>query len=57
MSLLFQQDEVPVAIICENAKEIILGEFKRKLKSASCHFRQTEPFTPQLNVAKREIKN
>ena len=36
---------------------MILGEFNRKLKEASCHLQQTEPFTPWSNAAKREIKN
>ena len=35
--LLFQWDRVPPAIICDNAKEMILGEFNRKLKEALCH--------------------
>ena len=46
---LFQQDGVPPAIICDNAKEMILDEFNKKLKEALCHLRQTEPFTPWLN--------
>ena len=52
--ILFQWDEVPPAIICNNAKEMIQGEFNKKLKEASCHLRKTEPFTPWLNKAKRE---
>ena len=43
-------------VICDNAKEMILGEFKRKLKEVSCHLKQTEPFTPWSNEAKRQIK-
>ena len=54
--LFFQQDMVPPAMIYDNAKEMILGKFKRKLKKVSCHLRQTEPFTPWLDVAEREIK-
>ena len=42
------------AIICDSVK--ILDKFSRKLKVASCHFRQTEPFTSWSNAAKREIK-
>ena len=34
LSLLFQQDMKPPAIICDNAKEVILGKFIRKLKEA-----------------------
>ena len=56
LSLLFQWDGVPPTVICNNAKEMILGEFNRKLKEASCHFKQTKPFTSQVNAAKREIK-
>ena len=43
-------------IICDNAKEMALGKLNRKLKEASCHLRQTEPFTLCLNGAEREIK-
>ena len=56
LSLLFQQDGVPHAVTCGNAKEMVLFEFKRKLKEASCHFKQTESFTPWSNAAEREIK-
>ena len=47
LSLFVQWDGVSSAII-------IIGEFNRKLKEASCHLIQTEPFTP--NVAERERK-
>ena len=56
LSLLFQQDGVPPAIIWENAKDMILGEFKRKCTEAPCHLRQTEPFTPWSNAAERKIE-
>ena len=56
LSLLFQQDVVPHAIICDNAKEIVFSEFNRKHKEASCHLKQTEPFITWLNAAKKEIK-
>ena len=52
----FQQDGVPPTVICDNAKEMDLGKFKRKLKEASCHLKQMEPFTPCSNTVKREIK-
>ena len=35
IALLFQQDEVPLAVICDNAKEMVLSKFNRKLKGAS----------------------
>ena len=47
---------MPLAIICHNVKEMFLGEFNRKLKEALYHLRQTEPFNPWSNAAKREIK-
>ena len=56
LSLLFHQDGMPLAIICGNAKEMILGEFNRKLKKVSCHLKQMESFTTWLNASKREIK-
>ena len=56
LPLLFQQDRVMSSIICDNAKDMILGEFSRKLKEASCHLRQTDPFTPLSNAAESEIK-
>ena len=52
--LLFQLDGLMPAIICGNAKEIILGELNIKLKESSCPLRQTEPYTPWSNAAERE---
>ena len=49
LSPFFQWDGVLSTIICDNAKEMIIGEFM-------CHLRQTKPFTQWLNAAKREIK-
>ena len=43
-------------MMCDNAKKMVLDEFNRKLKETLCHLKQTEPFTPWLNAAKREIK-
>ena len=36
LSLLFQQYGVPPAVICDNAKKIVLDEVNRKLNEASC---------------------
>ena len=47
---------MPSAIIFGNAKEMILGVFKKKLKEASCHLRPTEPFKSWSYATKREIK-
>ena len=56
MSLPFQQDRVPPAVICDNAKEMALVEFNRTLKEALYHLKQMEPFTPWLHAANREGK-
>ena len=56
LPLLFQQDGVPPAVICDNAKETFLGEFNRKLKEASCHLKQSELFTSWSTAVKREKK-
>ena len=34
---------------------MVLGEFSRKFKEASCHLRQTEPFSIWLNAVEKEI--
>ena len=47
---------MPSAVICDNAKEMVVGEFNRKLKEASCHLKQMKPFTPWSNAAEREMK-
>ena len=41
--------------LCDNTKEMILDEFDRKFKEASCHLTQTVPFSRCLSVAEREI--
>ena len=49
LSLLFQQDRVPTTVMCDKSKEMVLGEFSRKLKEASCDLKQIEAFTPWMN--------
>ena len=51
----FSFSNVPPVVICDNAKDLIPGEFNRKLKEASCHLKQMEPFTPWSHAAKREL--
>jgi hypothetical protein len=43
ISLLFHRDGVPPTMILEGSKEQTLGNFKRKLREADCHARQTKP--------------
>ena len=59
LSLLFHRDGVPPTMIFDGSKEQTLGNFKRKLKEADCHGRQTEPYSPWQNAAEgciRELK-
>ena len=46
---------MPPAVACDNAKEMVLRDFDKKLKEASCHLRQMAQFAPWLNAAKRKI--
>ena len=57
LSLLFQWDGVPPEIICDSAKEMIIGSFNMKLKEASFNLKQIEPFSPWSNAATREMTN
>ena len=47
-------------MIMDGAKEFVKGNFKKKLKEADVHRRQTEPHTPHSNGAEtliNELKN
>ena len=46
LSLLFHRDGVPPTMVLDGSKEQCLGDFKRKLREADCHLRQTEPYSP-----------
>ena len=59
LSLLFQRDGVPPTMIVDNSKEQTQGDFKRKLREADCHLKQTEPYSPWMQAAEggiRELK-
>ena len=59
LSLLFHRDGVPPSMIVDNSKEQILGDFRRKLREADCHLKQTEPYSPWMQAAEgciRELK-
>jgi hypothetical protein len=59
LSLLFHRDGVPPTMIFDGSKEQAMGEFKRKLREADCHGRQTEPYSPWQQAAEgciRELK-
>ena len=55
-SLLFHWGGVLPDIVYDNAKETIHVKFNRKIKEASCHSWEMEPFTSWSNAATREMK-
>ncbi len=46
LSLLFHRDGVPPTMVFDGLNEHCKGDFKRKLRKADCHARQTEPYFP-----------
>jgi hypothetical protein len=46
LSLVFQCNDVPPAMVTNNSKEQTQGEFRYKLKEADSHPRVTEPYSP-----------
>ena len=55
LSLLFARDGVPNALIMDNAKEQVLGEFRKKARDADCWIRQMEAYSPWSNHAELAI--
>eukprot|EP00804_Cyclotella_cryptica_P009101 CCRYP_003177-RA/>CCRYP_003177-RA protein AED:0.23 eAED:0.23 QI:0/0/0/1/1/1/2/0/629 len=51
-----QHDGVPPACIVDGSKEQVKGEFRCKLKEASCRLKQTEPYSPWQNAAEGNIR-
>jgi hypothetical protein len=45
LSLLFHRDGVPNVMVMDGAKAQVEGEFRRNLRDAGCHIKQTEPHT------------
>ena len=60
LSLLFQRDGAPNAMVMDGAKSQVRGQFRKKLRDASVHVRQIEPHSPWSNVTAegtiRELK-
>jgi hypothetical protein len=59
LSLLFHRDGVPPTMVFDGSKEQCKGDFKRKIRKADCHARQTEPYTLWQQAAEaciRELK-
>ena len=55
--LLYVKDGVPPICICNNAKELIKGNFHQKLKEVKRYLKQLEPYPPWSNAAEIEIKD
>jgi hypothetical protein len=51
LSLLFHCDGVPSTMVFDGLKEQCKGDFKRKLRKADGHARQTEPYSPWQQAA------
>lgn len=59
LSSLFSNISVPNEMIVDNAKELVQGEFKRKLKQADYKLKRAEDYIPNSNLCEgviRELK-
>jgi hypothetical protein len=56
LSLMFHQDGVPNVMVMDGTKAQIQGDFRRKLREAGCHIKQTKPHTPKTNAAEGSIR-
>jgi hypothetical protein len=56
LSLVFQRDGVPPAMVTNDSKEQTKREFRLKLKEADCHPRVTEPYSPWQQAAEGCIR-
>ncbi len=56
LSLMFQREGIPPSMLIDGSKEQTLGKFCWKLVDVRCQLKQTEPYSPWQNAAKREIK-
>jgi hypothetical protein len=56
LSLLFHRNGVPNVMVMDGAKAQVQGEFRRKLRDAGCHIRQTEPHTQSSNMGEGGVR-
>jgi hypothetical protein len=56
LSLLFHRYGVPNVMVMDGAKAQVQGEFRRKLRDAGCHIRQTEPHTQSSNMGEGGVR-
>jgi hypothetical protein len=59
LSLIFHRDGVPNVMVMDGAKAQTEFKFRRKMRDAGCHIKQTEPCTQSSNMGEggvRELK-
>ena len=57
LSLLFKRDWVPPTMVYDGSKEkAVKKEFRNKLCDACFHYKPLEPYSPQSNAAKMNIR-
>jgi hypothetical protein len=56
LCLLFHRDGVPNVMVVDGAKSQVEGEFRRKLRDAGCHIKQTEPHTQSSNMCEGAVR-
>jgi hypothetical protein len=56
LSLLFHRDGVPLTMVFDGLNKQTKGDFKRKLRKADCHVRQTEAYSPWQQAAEGCIR-
>jgi hypothetical protein len=57
LSLLFHRDGVPNVMVMDGAKAQIEGQFRKKLRDAGCHIKQTEPHTKSSNMGEGGVSD
>jgi hypothetical protein len=55
LSLIFHRDGVPNVMVMDGDKAQVEGEFRRKLRDAGCHIKQTEPHTQSSNMGEGDV--
>jgi hypothetical protein len=56
LSLLFYRDGVPNVMVMDGAKAQVEGGFRRKLRDAGCHIKQTEPHTQSSSMGEGAVR-
>jgi hypothetical protein len=56
LSLLFHRDGVPNVMVMDGDMAQIEGQFRKKLRDAGCHIKQTEPHTQSSNMGEEDVR-